>query len=622
MTSMKAELSGLAVQVAPVETWAGSGSALSDRRSTLGRRLAFAVPVCLLTVGGMLLAAVATRGTADPLRWPLLALLAPNLLYMALTGWPGLLGAMLRLRHGQPASARAEPSGRSRTALVMPVYEENPVAVFAAVEAMARDIAAAGLRGLDLFVLSDTQSAAGAGRETAAYAALMARLPDGSGAVAVHYRRRRVNVRRKVGNLAEFCEEWGSQYDYMVVLDADSLMGASTLRTLVGLMDAHPRAGIIQTVPYPVGRETPFARCQQFAARLYTPMLAEGLRYWQGSDANYWGHNAIVRIAPFMAHCELPVLKGREPFGGEILCHDVVEAGLMRAAGWDVWTLPEATESFESLPPNMVDFAVRERRWCQGNLQHLRLIGRPGLRPVGRFHLAYGVFSYLSGPAASAFLALATADLIAGPGAMSALLEHSGAAGALAALVFAMLYGFKLTVLGAALADGRTARSFGGRLKLFGSAVCEQVSAFVLTPVLIVFYSSFVGGVMSGRSVRWDAQQRDDRGVGWAEAWARLRVPTLAGAAWLLALCAAGPQAVLWAAPLWIGLLLCVPAAVWSSRLPLGRAMRRAGLFTTPEDLSPPPILRAYPAPRPAVRRPRLRLVVPAGLRAAQTEAD
>ena len=624
MTSMNAELS-LQDQSGPAADGSDDAALLRTAPNVALRRLAFALPVAALTVGALLLAELATRGAHDPLRWPLLFLLAPNLLYMAATAWPGVLGGLLRVVRGQPhAPAAASPSGLSRTALVMPVYEEDPATVFAAVETMVRDIAAAGLRNVDVHVLSDTQSVRSGARETAAYAALVSRLPDGPGAVSVHYRRRQLNLRRKVGNVAEFCAEWAGRYDYMVVLDADSLMGARTLGTLVGLMDANPRAGIIQTVPYPVGRETPFARSQQFAARLYTPMLAEGLRFWQGSDANYWGHNAILRIAPFVTHCELPVLSGREPFGGEILCHDVVEAGMMRAAGWDVWILPETTESFESLPANMVDFTVRERRWCQGNLQHLRVLAEVGLRPVGRFHILYGIFCYLAGPFAAAFLCLATADLLAGPGFMSTLLSGgSWAAGAFGGAVFALLYGFKLLALGAAMADRNTARSFGGRWTLLGSAACEQVAAFAISPVLTLFYTWFVLAMLSGQSVRWDTQPRDDRGLQWSEAWARLRVPTKAGALWLLALGCAGPGAVAWAAPLWAGLLLSVPVAVWSSRLSWGRALRRSGLFGTPEELVPPSVLRTHAAPRPAMRRPRLRLVASRGLsHVPQPEVD
>ncbi len=563
---------------------------VSTLRSAPGwlRRAAFVVPIVGATALATALAIWLTAGLADPLRWPLLALLAVNVLYAALTGWPTVLGFLARLS-GRALQVAAAPSGRSRTALVMPIHQEDPRAVFAAMEVMAQAVAASRLRDIDLFVLSDTHDPAIAAEEMRAFAALRTRVPT------LRYRRRTSNAGRKVGNLAEFCATWGDRYDYMVVLDADSLMGAGTVATLIGLMDANPGVGMVQTVPYPVGRETLFARVQQFAARLYTPMLVEGLTFWQQGDGNYWGHNAIVRIAPFVAQCGLPVLPGREPFGGEILCHDVVEAGLMRAAGFEVWVLPQVMESFEALPANLVDFASRERRWCQGNLQHARLLNRPGLRPVGRFHLGYGVLHYVSGPLAVLFLALATLDSAMGGGFVPAVLLGAGAAhAALAVLVLGLLYAGKLLSLGTALFDDREARSYGGRARLLASAALEQVAALVISATLIVFYTRYVAALLLGQTVRWDAQPRDNRGVSWAEGWTRLRGTLLVGLGWLLLLMQTEAAMLAWCAPLVFGLVLALPMAIWSSRTGLGGLARRWGLFLTPEELSPAPVLRAF----------------------------
>jgi len=555
------------------------------------RRAAFVVPILGATALATGLAIYLTAGIADPLRWPLLALLAVNVLYMALTGWPTLLGCLARLS-GRTVQVSASPSGQSRTAMVMPIHQEDPRAVFAAVEVMARAVNDAKLRNIDFFVLSDTQDPAVAAEEARAFAALRARSAAGC---ALHYRRRATNAGRKVGNLAEFCTTWGGSYDYMIVLDADSLMGASAVATLIGLMDANPRAGMVQSVPYPVGRETLFARVQQFSARLYTSMLVEGLTFWQQGDGNYWGHNAIVRIAPFVAHCRLPVLPGPEPFGGEILCHDVVEASLMRAAGWDVWVLPQVMESFEALPANLVDFASRERRWCQGNLQHSGLLRYPGLRPVGRFHLGYGVLHYVSGPLAVLFLGLATLDAALGGGFVPAVLLGGGAAhAALAVLVLVLLYAGKLLSLGAALLDPRVARSFGGRLRLIASAALEQLAALVISALLIMFYTQYVAALLLGQAVRWDAQPRDDRGVSWAEGWLRLRGTLFVGVGWFLILLQASPALLAWCAPLLFGLTLALPAAILSSRTTLGGLARRLGLFLTPEEMAPASIMRVY----------------------------
>ncbi len=555
------------------------------------RRAAFVIPVLGAAALATGLAASLTAGSDDPLRWPLLALLAINVLYMALTGWPTVLGFLAR-SSGRTLQVSASPSGQSRTALVMPIHQEDPRAVFAAVEVMARAINDARLQNIDFFVLSDTQDPAVAAEEAQAFSALRARATAGC---AVHYRRRTSNAGRKVGNLAEFCTTWGGSYDYMIVLDADSLMGAGAVATLIGLMDANPGAGIVQTVPYPVGRETLFARVQQFSARLYTPMLVEGLTFWQQGDGNYWGHNAIVRIAPFVAHCTLPVLPGREPFGGEILCHDVVEAGLMRAAGWEVWVLPQALESYEALPANLVDFASRERRWCQGNLQHSGLLRFPGLRPVGRFHLGYGVMHYISGPLAVLFLALATLDMALGGSFTEAVLLGGGIAHtALAGLVLGLLYAGKLLNLGSALFDARVARSYGGRGRLLLSAALEQLAVLAVSAMLIVFYTQYVVALLLGQTVRWDAQPRDDRGVSWAEGWLRLRGTLIIGIGWFLALWQTDAALLGWCAPLLFGLVLALPMAILSSRTTLGALARRWGLFLIPEETAPTPVLRAY----------------------------
>ena len=561
----------------------------SADRGQMARRLCFAAPILGLPVVGTWLAAALVSGAPGPLPPVLLALLFANLVFLALTGWPGVLGALVRLARRTPRAA-TPPNGTSRTAILFPVYNEDPRAVFTAAQVMAHALIEHAVAHTDIFVLSDSRDPAIAAEEEAAFARLHHEFGD-----RIRYRRRVQNRRRKAGNIAEFCDTWSGEYDYMVVLDADSLMGAGTIQTLVGLMDANPDAGLIQTVPYAVGRETLFARIQQFAARLYTPLLVEGLAFWQGQDANYWGHNAIIRIAPFMAHCDLPTLPGREPFGGEILCHDVVEAALMRRGGWQVWLMPHLAESYEALPANMVDFAQRERRWCQGNLQHLGVIGLPGLRPVGRYHLGLGVLTYLSGPLVVLFVALATLDGLCGGSFAERLLGTPGAmrAGFFALSAF-LLYGAKLCSLVATLASGTASARFGGRLRLLASAALEQAAAMVSAPILLVFYTRFIIMMLLGRTVRWDAQPRDDRGVTWGEAALRMRLPAGVGLVWLAGLSMIGGPPLHWSLCLLPGLLVAIPAAVWTSLATAGLAARRLGLFLTEDETSPSPILRAF----------------------------
>ena len=571
---------------APIST---APEPMGDGGAAVARRLCFAVPVIVLPAAGMWLAATLTAGETGVVRLVLLALLFANLLFLALSGWPGVLGALVRLvRH--PRLAAARHNGTSRTAVLFPVYNEDPHAVFTAAEVMAQALIEQAVDQTDIFVLSDTRDPAIAAAEEQAFARLQRMFGN-----RVRYRRRTLNLRRKAGNIADFCAAWSGEYDYMVVLDADSLMGAGTISMLIGLMDANPRAGLMQTVPYAVGRETLFARIQQFAARLYTPLLVEGLAFWQGQDGNYWGHNAIIRIVPFMQHCELPVLPGREPFGGEILCHDVVEAAMMRRGGWQVLLLPTLPESYEALPANMVDFAQRERRWCQGNLQHLGVLRMPGLRPVGRYHLGLGVLTYLSGPLLVVFAGLATLDGMLGGGFAERLLGTPGwARAAFIALTAFLLYGAKLCSLAAAMASDAAAAPFGGRLRLLASAALEQAAAMVSAPILLLFYTRFIAMMLLGRTVRWDPQPRDDRGVSWGEAAFRMRMPGLTGMVWLAGLSVAGGAMMHWSLSLLPGLLLAIPAAVWTSLATAGRAARRWGLFLTEDEVAPSPILRAF----------------------------
>lgn len=560
----------------------------SNVPNTSLRLLSFAGPVIAAAVIGTWLAIDLTAGQQDPLRWPLIVLLGLLLLYQALVGWPGIIGGVLRLvRH--PILTAAVPTGQSRTAILLPIYNEDPRAVFTATGIMAHAVSKHGLHDVDIHVLSDTQDQVIAAAEAEAAFQLQAT------GTAIQYRRRTVNTGRKAGNVAQFCADSGADYDYMLVLDADSLMSADAIAALIGLMDAHPRAGIIQSVPYPVGRETLFARIQQFAARLYTPLLVEGLAYWQQGDGNYWGHNAIIRIAPFVAHCDLPVLAGREPFGGEILCHDVVEAGLMRRAGWEVWMAPGLEGSYEALPANIVDYAMRERRWCQGNLQHVGVIATPGLRAVGRYHLLLGILCYLSGPLTVGFMALATLDgVLGGRFAESMVATGRWQSNALVVLTLGLLYGAKLWTLAGALLDDAASRSYGGRLRLLASAVLEQLATMIIAPVMLVFYTRYVAMLLLGRSVQWDAQARDDRGVSWSEAWRWMRIPAVVAALWLAGLSIIGGPTLGWSLALLLGLAAATPFTVWSSRTSLGHAARRLGLFLTAEELAPHPVLRAY----------------------------
>ncbi len=320
--------------------------------------------------------------------------------WIASAFWTAIAGFAIQLVGRDPAGIQlSEVAGRplrTRTAIVMPVYNEDPRRVAAGLEAVWSSLARESERGaFDLFILSDTRDPGIAAGEEAMWHRLVARH---QAAGRVFYRRRRDRSDHKAGNIADFVRRWGARYECMIVLDADSIMTGSALVTLARVMDAHPEIGILQSLPLPMGRETLFARLIQFGARLQSPMLSSGLAFWQLGESNYWGHNAILRLQPFARHCTLPHLPGRPPLGGEILSHDFVEAAFMRRAGYEVRQLPDLIGSWEEVPANVIDYAARDRRWTQGNLQHARVLGFPGLHPLSRVHFLTGILSYVSSP--------------------------------------------------------------------------------------------------------------------------------------------------------------------------------------------------------------------------------
>ena len=519
--------------------------------------------------------------------------------------WTAIAGFAMRLSGRDPVGIDiGELAGRTlttRTAVVMPIYNEDPVRVGAGLTATWSSLMRESEHGaFDLFILSDTSDARIAEDEERMWQGLTARY----GAGRVFYRRRGERSERKAGNIADFVRRWGANYECMLVLDADSVMSGQALVTLARAMEVHPQIGILQSLPITVGRETLFGRLIQFGSRLQSPMLSSGLAWWQAGDSNYWGHNAIVRLRPFAQHCTLPRLSGRPPLGGEILSHDFVEAAFMRRAGFEVRQLPELEGSWEEVPANVIDYAARDRRWTQGNLQHSRVLGFPGLRPLSRVHLLTGIVAYVSSPMWFALLLLSS--LLSAieaakkpeyfwPGLQS-LFPHwpqirSGEITVLFGLTLAVLLLPK--VLGAILAirDRTLRRQFGGSVPLCLSLLVEQLFSMLLAPSMMLFHSTFVAQTLLGRSVSWNAQERNERGLTFREAFRRQKWHLALGVAWGAAMLYLAPQFFWWLTPVLVGLYAGIPLTVWTSRISAGRFFRRLGLLLTPEESAPPPEL-------------------------------
>ncbi|MFO1082326.1 MAG: glucans biosynthesis glucosyltransferase MdoH [Reyranellaceae bacterium] len=566
------------------------------------RRAMLLVLVLATTALGLVLMGkiIAARGPdiLKPIFLPCFALLFA---WIALSFWSAVIGFALGVLRRHPVTLARRgpadgplPSLRQRTAILVPVYNEDAEEVSGRVTAMARALAATGqAAAFDVFVLSDTTSPELALQEETIYGALRERL---EGSVPVHYRRRAKNTGKKAGNLFEWIDTRGPDYAFMIVLDADSLLQGDAMVRLAALMEANPRTGLIQTHIVPAGRETLFARVLQFSSRLTGVVLTMGNSFWQKSEANYYGHNAILRVAAFAACCRLPVLSGKPPLGGEILSHDFVEAAFLRRGGWHCWQLPELRGSYEELPSNLLDYAVRDRRWMQGNLQHVRLLGLRGLHPMSRLHLAMGVFAYVASPLWLAMLMLSSAmvvdhrltgDVFFGP--TRSLFPiwpqyHWPEIHGLLGLTLVLLLGPKLLALGLRLGPGRSARRFGGRLALLASFVVETVFSTLLAPVMMLFHTTFLIRILAGNAVGWPPQARGDRGMEWGQALRRHLGHVAFGLLALAALGAVVPDYVPWILPVVTGLLLSVPLAVLSSRRAVGVAARRLRLFVTPEE--------------------------------------
>ena len=573
------------------------------------RRIVFALLVAASTIAALLvLGTILAAEGFSVLELGILALFGLLFAWITTAFWTAALGFALHLMrrrvqvpHDLSDGRRAATQAESRTALVMPIYNESPQRVLAGLQAILQSLAESDHTvSCDLFILSDSTAPEIWLAEELAWSRLNRQF---AGTFSVYYRHRPKNHARKSGNIADFCRSWGYLYDYMVVLDADSIMSGHCLAKLIQRMDGNPRVGLIQVPPTPVLRESLFARSQQFAASVYGPVYAAGLSSWFEGGSNYWGHNAIIRLAPFMAHCGLPRLGGREPFGGEILSHDFVEAALLGRAGWEVRLADDLAGSFEEPPPTLIDHAKRDRRWCQGNLQHLRVLFAQGLRPLGRLHLAMGVMSYLSSVFWLLLLALSGLEalrrsrtehsyFIEGDLFPNWPVSYAFEAATLLTITLALLTLPKLFGYAALFLDRKRLAAHGGGLKAGLSLLLESLFSVLLAPILMLFQASFVVSILAGRSVRWASQQRDDGETSWSEATAAHLGHTL------LALLAGGlsfayvPDFFPWLTPVLAGPLLAIPLSRLTSRVDLGRRLRAWGLFITPCESDPPRVLR------------------------------
>ena len=506
--------------------------------------------------------------------------------------WNAVLGLWLLHRPGGLKAAcpviddglGAEPV-TARVAVVMCLRNEDPARALNRLLAVRDSLDATGQgHAFDMFVLSDTNVPAVAEAEEALFASLRSRLGPNA-----RYRRRTRNEGWKAGNLRDFLRRWGNDYTFFLPLDSDSLMSGEAILRLVRTMQKHPRLGILQSLTVGAPSDSLFARLFQFGMRHGMRSYTAGAVWWHGDACGYWGHNALVRVAPFKARCRLPVIAGTPPLGGHILSHDQIEAALMRRAGYECRILPVETESFEDNPPTILDFIKRDHRWCNGNMQYFPLLGLQGLKPMSRFQIFAAVAMYFGGPAWMLMtLAAASKVFVIEGGEVNRILGI-----AMFFIVFSVSLAPKIAGwIDTALTQGGMAR-YGGRGRFVLGAAAETMFSMMLAPISALAVSVFQVGLLMGRTIVWSGQQRDLTRVSLLQAARTMWPQTLMGVALFVLFYLTIPGVLAWAWPMLAGLALAIPFTLATASPWLGRMAERVGLAATPEELDPPAVLRA-----------------------------
>lgn len=507
--------------------------------------------------------------------------------------WGAVQGLMGLTTRAEPPARALEGPLTERCVVLVPVYNEDPVTTFSRVAAMDESLQATGQGHLFHFaILSDSRNETIAARERLWFLRLV---QDRKAEGRIFYRRRTDNKGKKAGNVEDFIQKSGGAYDLALILDADSLMEGATIVEMARRMQAEPDIGLLQTLPVVTRAETRFGRAMQFSAAFHSPVFARGLAMMQGRTGPFWGHNAMVRVRAFAESCGLPELRGKPPFGGHIMSHDYVEAALLARAGWRVRLDDDLGGSFEEGPENLVDHAKRDRRWCQGNLQHARLLHAPGLKPWSRFVFFQGIMAYISPLFWIGFMLASIAAPFFAPAPdyfpepywpfpIFPQAEASKAIG-LAIGVFGLLILPKFAVALHAAMSGR-ARAFGGPVRAFASMLAELLFSSLSAPALLAYQTRSVFQVLLGRDGGWPTNNRGDARLSLGEAWAASHWVVSTGLVGLVGTWYLAPGLVVWMLPVLVPMMLSPVIISWSSRPATSR------IFTTPTDLEEAPVMR------------------------------
>jgi membrane glycosyltransferase len=567
-----------------------------------GRRVLFFSLVGLSIAGlvWLLVFALSANGFS-PVDLLLATLFAVTLPWTVIGFWNATIGLLIMRFAPDPVVAVTPAAGRvsghepilSSTAILVCIRSEPPDRVIRHIAPMIEGLVASGAgQRFHLYVLSDTSDLAHAAIEGRHFSELT---NAWHGRLPITYRRREANTGFKAGNIHDFCDRWGQSHDFALVLDADSLMTSDAVLRLVRIMQANPQLGILQSLVIGMPSSSAFARIFQFGMRLGMRSYTIGSAWWQGDCGPYWGHNAILRLAPFMMHCHLPVLGKGALIGGHVLSHDQVEAVLMRRAGYEVRVLPEEGASFEQNPPTLLEFIGRDLRWCQGNMQYWHFLAIPGLKAVSRYQIAFALLMFLGSPAWIGLLVFGSIALaLAEPGAA---FIRADAGLVLIGLVLITWFAPKIATVIDILTRPALRQSFGGGFRFIAGVVTETIFFLLLLPIMWFSHTVFIVRLLTGRSIGWGAQARDDHQVPWSLAARHLWPHTVFGACAIGLLAVVAPAALPYALFVAGGPLVSIPLTVITASPSLGRAMVRIGLGRLPEETAPPRELAALALP-------------------------
>jgi membrane glycosyltransferase len=571
----------------------------------LTSRRIFFVAVVLASMVGLvwLLSFALSAGGFGVIDFILVVLFAVTLPWSVIGFWNATIGLFI-MRAANPAAVVTPVSARVRgdepitakTAILWCVRNEDTGRVIRNIEPMMEGIAASGAAGkFRFFILSDTNYQEIAATEEPCFAALAKKW---EGRVELTYRRRTDNTGFKAGNVFDFCTRWGADYEFAVTLDADSFQTADSILRMVRIMQIDQKLGILQSLVVGLPSTSAFARIFQFGMRLGMRSYTLGSAWWQGDCGPYWGHNAILRLAPFIAHCHIPP----RPDGTHILSHDQIEAVLMRRAGYEVRVLPEEGASWEENPPTLLEFIRRDLRWAQGNMQYWPYLVMPGLKPVSRYQIAFAMLMFLGSPAWIGLLVLGSLA-VASQGAANFIRPDAGKA--LFVITLIMWFAPKIATVLDVVSRPKLRRAFGGAGRFIASTVTETIFFLMLSPIMWVGHTMFLAGLLLGRRLGWGGQARDDHSVPWSDAARQLWPHTLLGWFCILVLAYTVPAAIPYALFIAAGPALSIPLAVITSWPSVGRALMRAGIGALPEENAPPaPLLKlALPAIEAAAAR-------------------